>query len=167
MDEFCVSSVSFSNAISYALAQLPLSHISLKNEQRLAIRAVYEGQDVFVCLPTGYGKSLCYQTIPFVMGFKNDCNNTAVVVVSPLIALMEDQVCGLKKKGVKASIITASRSVRKENITTINGMDEDRLFFCAPEALVMSKWRAAFEQSRFSDRIVAIVVDEAHCVSKW
>ena len=59
------------------------------------------------------------------------------------------------------------RFVRKDNITTINGMDEDRVFFCAPEALVTSKWRDAFEESKFSDRIVAIVVDEAHCVSKW
>ena len=52
-------------------------------------------------------------------------------------------------------------------MTTDEGLVEDRLFFCAPEALVMSKWRDAFEQSGFSDQIVAVIDDEAHCVSKW
>lgn len=114
MAECCSSTASFPDALAYALAQLSLSHISVKDEQRSAIRAIYEGRDLFVCLPTGYGKSLCYQTLPFVMDFKNNCNKCAVVVVSPLFALMEDQVCGLKKKGVKASIMTSSRAVRKE-----------------------------------------------------
>ena len=73
------------------------------------------------------------------MDFKNNCNKYAVVVVSPLFALMEDQVCGLKKKGVKASIMTSSRAIRKENVTTDEGLVEDRLFFCAPKALVMMR----------------------------
>ena len=160
--------MSFPDALAYALAQLSLSHIFVKDEQRSAIRAIYEGRDLFVCLPTGYGKSLRYQTLPFLMDFKNDSNKCAVVVVSPLIALIEDQVCGLKKKGVKASIMTSSTAVRKENVTTDEGLVKDRLFFCTPEALMLLKWGDhAFEQSRFSDRIVAVVVDEAHCVSKW
>ena len=82
----CVFSVSFyeSNFVLYPLAQLTLSHISLKDEQRLATRAMHKGRDTFVCLPTGYGKSLCYQALLFVIGFKNDCDNCAVVVVSSL-----------------------------------------------------------------------------------
>ena len=103
---FCF--VLISKAISYSLEQLSLSHLSLKDEQRSAIRAVYEGRDVFVCLPAGYGKSLRYQTLPFVFDFKNDSKNSAVVVVSSLIALMEDQVGGMKKIGVKASIMISS-----------------------------------------------------------
>ena len=74
------------------------------------------------------------------MDFKNDCNKCAVVVVSPPTALMEDQVWGLKKNSVKASIMTSSGTVRKENVTTDESVVEDRLFFCAPKALVMSKW---------------------------
>ena len=60
----------FDEALSYSLSQLGLPHLSLKEEQRLAVKAVYEGRDVFVWLPTGYGKSLCYQTLPFVMDHK-------------------------------------------------------------------------------------------------
>ena len=53
------------------LEKLGLTSVSLKKEQRAAIKAVYEGTDVFVYLPTGYGKSLCYQTLPFVMDYKH------------------------------------------------------------------------------------------------
>ena len=63
--------VSFSSAITFSLEKLGLSDVSLKAEQRSAIKAIYEGRDVFVCLPTGYGKSLCYQTLPFVMDHKD------------------------------------------------------------------------------------------------
>ena len=128
---------------------------------------------MFVCLPTGFGKSLCYHTLPFVMDHKlnpagqEGVRSSAVIVVSPLIALMEDQVSGLRKRGVKASIITSSTSVTKDIISTDKSLATDSIFFCAPEALMTSKWRDVLGRSAFSDRIVAVVVDEAHCVSKW
>ncbi len=80
---------------------------------------------------------------------------------------MEDQVSGLKRRGVKASIITSSDSVTKEHICTEEGLATDNLFFCSPEVLATSKWRNSFERLEFSGRVVALVVDEAHCVSKW
>ena len=60
---------SFSEALSYALRRLKMTLITVKEEQRSSMRAVYEGSDVFVWLaiPTGYGKSLCYQALPFLM----------------------------------------------------------------------------------------------------
>ena len=100
------------------------------------------------------------------MDFKNDCNKFAVVVVSLLIAFMEDPVCRLKKNGVKAFIII-SKSVWKENVTTDERLVEERFFFYAPEALAMLKKGDTFEQSRFIDQIVAVVIDAGHCVSKW
>ncbi len=148
-----------------------MSHVSLKREQRFAIKAVYEGKDAFVCLPTGYGKSLCYQSLPFVMDHKlgltdSDANKRcAVLVVSPLVALMTDQVQSLRNRGVNSSIVTSTSAVAKEYLTTDESLSTDTLLFCAPEALVMSKWRDALEI--FSGRIVSVVVDEAHCISKW
>ena len=169
----CSASEAFSRALSFSLVQLGLPNVVLKEEQRCAVKAIYEGRDVFVCLPTGYGKSLCYQTLPFVMNYKRSQTvqearerDSAIIVVSPLVALMEDQVSGLRKHGVKASIITSSASVTREHIST-GSLATDNVFFCAPEVLVASKWRDAFERPEFSGRIVAVVVDEAHCVSKW
>ena len=73
-----------------------------------------------MCLPTGYGKNFCYQTLPFLKDYKNvsKTSNSAVVVISPLITLMTDQVNGIRKCEVKASVITASASVPKEMIAT-------------------------------------------------
>ena len=157
---------SFSEAVSFSMARLGVSGISLKEKQLSAMKAIYEGRDVFVCLPTGYGKSLCYQTLPFLMEHKLD-GDRAIIIVSPLVALMEDQVVGLKKHGVRASILSSSTSVSKDNIATGECLCRDNLFFCAPEAVTSAKWRDVLESEQFSSRIVAIAVDEAHCVSKW
>ena len=88
---------SFSEALSYALRRLEMTQITVKEEQRSSMRAVYEGSDVFVWLPTGYGKSLCYQALPFLMDYKKGLvdsgKSCGVLAVSPLIALdlMVDQ----------------------------------------------------------------------------
>ena len=124
-ESYSSSSEAFSRALSFSLVQLGLPNVVLKEEQRCAVKDIYEGRDVFVCLPTGYGKSLCYQTLPFVMDYKRSQTvqearerGSAIIVVSPLVTLMEDQVSGLRKHGVKASIITSSASVTKEHIST-------------------------------------------------
>ena len=156
---------SFSSAIAFSLEKLGLPDVTLKAEQRSAIKAIYEGRDVFVCLPTGYGKSLCYQTLPFIMDHKNSrsSHTSAVIVVSPLIALMEEQVQRLKGQGVKASVLSTSSPVCATNY----GLSTDSLFFCAPESLVVTRWRRVLGTPQFSQRIVAVVVDEVHCAPKW
>ena len=79
----------------------------------------------------------------------------AILVVSPLVALMEDQVYILKKHGVRASILGSSTSVAKENIATVECLGWQRqFFFLAPEALTTVKWRDAFEREGFSSHIV-------------
>ena len=127
----------------------------------MSIQAVFQGKSVFISLPTGYGKSMCYQALPFVMDYQKGlvgCSETsAVLVVSPLTALMVDQVKSLRSRGVHTSIIITSGG---ELVKA-----RDSLLFCAPEALVLSKWRDALET--IAKRIVVVAVDEAHCASKW
>ena len=156
----------FATSVSFALSQLKLQ-VTPKAEQLRAIRAAFDGRDVFVCLPTGFGKSLCYQALPFVMDHQRGCSGSAVIVVSPLIALMEDQVSGLRKRKVNASIMTSSASVSPANLCQDKNLHKDSLFFASAEALVTPKCRGLFELDHFTSRIVAIVVDEAHCISKW
>ena len=83
--------------------------LALKEEQKLAIHAIYSGSDVFVWLPTGFGKSMCFHTLPFVFDYKLELvsasKRSVVVVVAPLVALMVDQVQSLRAKGVEAAIV--------------------------------------------------------------
>ena len=129
------------------------------------MKAIYDGHDVFVWLPTGYGKSLCYQALPFLMDFKKGLvdmeKHSAVLVISPLVALMKDQVKTLQKKFGVVSTSSGSKCLQQTAVSS------DSMLFCTPEALVRSKWRHAIEDAKVSERIVALVIDEAHCISKW
>lgn len=167
----------FNCSVSYALERLGTPDMTLKPEQVAAILAVSQGKDVFVWLPTGFGKSMCYEALPFVMDCKLGRVNrelgeysaccSVVLVISPLISLMVDQVLSLRRRGVDASIITCGGGVKQELLATEHDLGKCSLLFCAPEALVGSRWREAIERPVISDRIVAVIVDEAHCVSKW
>ena len=168
----CSTDKNFSAGLLYALKKLGRPNISLKKEQIMSVEAIYNGKDVFVWLPTGFGKSLCFQVLPFMMdhklgliGTKKSCS---VLIICPLLALMMDQVQSLRRKGVKSSVITSGNSFLKEVYAADEcSLLQDSLLFCTPEALIRSKWRFCFENPAVSKRIVAVVVDEAHCVSKW
>ena len=73
---------------TYAFQCIGCSHLTPKPEQLASVRHVYEGRDVFVWLPSGYGKSLCYQVLPFVFNCKYSRTDSLVVIVSPLVSLM-------------------------------------------------------------------------------
>ena len=111
---------------------------------------------------------MCYQTLPFLLDYKYGLQRrSAVLVVSPLISLMIDQVQKLRAKSVKSSIVTSSRNVELDLLASDSSLRTDSIFYCALEALVVPRWRASFEDPALSGRIVAVVIDEAHCVSKW
>lgn len=150
--------------------------MELKREQWFAIESVYRGKDVFVWLPTGFGKSICYQMLPFVFDRKlgrvsshqlgKSVTSSVVLVISPLIALMLDQVMALRKRGVDAAIITTRGEVQEELRTTESNRSKYSLLYSTPEALTCSRWKETLEKPPLYDRLVAVVVDEAHCVSK-
>ena len=152
-------------ALSYALQRLGTPDMSLKPEQVASISAIYKGKDVFVWLPTGFGKSVCYEVLPFVMDYKLSRVNSVgqysgscsvVVVISPLISLMVDQVLNLRQRGVDAAIITSGGGVKQQLLATDDDLGRCSVLFCAPEALVGSRWRDAIVKAVVSDRIVAV-----------
>ncbi len=125
--------------------------------QEEIVDAVIAGSDVLAIMPTGGGKSLCYQLPALV-------REGLTVVISPLIALMRDQVRGLQEAGVAAAALTSGNS-QDENDAIFDALDEQRLklLYIAPERLASS---AATNLLRRSNcRLIA--VDEAHCVSQW
>ena len=121
------------------------------------VQSVFEGKDTLVLFPTGGGKSLCYQVPATVF-------EGLTLVISPLVALMQDQVQQLKSKGVSATFINStipSYEVEQRLVNARNGMY--KLLYCAPERLKTSLWEA--EMSNLNIDLVAI--DEAHCISEW
>ena len=125
MAESCPESC-FEDAVAYGLATLDSPHLTLKKEQLLSVKAVFEGKDVFVWLPTGFGKSLCYHILPCVfhhkLGLVGSGRSSAVLVVSPLVSLMVDQLQRLRNRGAKVSIITTNaRCEFGDKLTELSG----------------------------------------------
>ena len=130
---------------------------SFRPGQEEIVRAVAEGRDVLAVMPTGGGKSLCYQ-LPALL------RDGLTVVISPLIALMRDQVRALTAAGVEAGAYT-SANTDEENEALREGLGEGRirLLYLAPERLASSGTAAALKRWGAT----AIAVDEAHCVAQW
>jgi ATP-dependent DNA helicase RecQ len=122
-----------------------------------AVRAVLDGRDSLVVLPTGGGKSLCYQAPAVHL-------QRLAVVVSPLIALMKDQVDGLRQQGVAAAYLNSSQS-REERAAVYRELAAGRvvLLYVAPERLTTP----GFAESLTRARPAFFAVDEAHCISQW
>jgi ATP-dependent DNA helicase RecQ len=122
-----------------------------------AIQSVLEGKNTMVLFPTGGGKSLCYQIPATVL-------EGLTVVISPLIALMQDQVQQLKERGVSATFINSTISRREAEqrlVNARNGMYN--LLYCAPERLNTHLWQAELPNLNIS----LVAIDEAHCISEW
>ena len=138
----------FSEAVQYAPKKLEMESVTPKEEQLQSIFSVYGGKSVFVWLPTGFGKSMCYQALPFVMDYKlGTPMSSVVVVVSPLISLIVDQVENLRNRGVSSSVITSGSDLVKPYLATEASICTDSLLFCAPEALALPKWENSFDKS--------------------
>ncbi len=130
---------------------------SLKPGQRALVAAALAGRSSLGVLPTGYGKSLCYQAAAVLMGGTS-------VVVSPLLALMRDQVDSLRRRGVQAWRYDSSLDeAEKADVLRALSSGEVRLLFVAPETLENPSLLAALEGCERG----LFVVDEAHCVSEW
>ena len=166
----------FEEAMVHALGCIGKAGLALKEEQRKAVRHILNGQDTFVWLPTGFGKSICYECLPFAFDFtlgriQSSDLKSLVIVTSPLRSLMVDQVVSLKKRGVSAAILSGHEGIDKDLLasdTDLGLPGKYSLVFSAPEAVIGSaKWREKLLTSPLHDRVVAVAVDEAHCVSKW
>jgi ATP-dependent DNA helicase RecQ len=129
--------------------------------QREVIEALLAGQDALAVLPTGGGKSLCYQ-LPAVL------RQGLVVVVSPLVALMQDQVGQLQARGVAAACLHRDLpSVERLDLGQRLRQGRLRLLYLAPERLQLASTRQMLEEQHGGGRLVALAVDEAHCISAW
>ncbi len=130
---------------------------SFRDGQEEVVRSVLQGSDTLVLFPTGGGKSLCYQVPATVM-------EGLTVVISPLIALMQDQVNQLNRLGIDATFLNSTlsnREIEQRLINARNGMY--KLLYCSPERLQSPAWQ--YEMNSLNIDLIA--VDEAHCISEW
>lgn len=124
--------VEIKDAIQYACACLGVK--TLKSLQKEVITEFVLGNDVFVALPTGFGKSFCYGCLPFVYDrLRGQCGSSIVLVVSPLISLMTDQVSRFLKMGLSAGMLRSGGLAKDEVAKVVEG--QHQLLFVSPEAL--------------------------------
>ncbi len=132
-------------------------HQNFREQQEEVIDAILNHQDVLMILPTGGGKSLCYQLPSLLM-------SGVTVVVSPLLALMHDQVVALRENGIPAEMLSSMQSLEEtRQIEQALYNNQIKLLYVAPERL-MNEYFLTFLMDL---NINFFVVDEAHCVSEW
>ncbi len=149
--------VTYSSVTGLHILRTTFGHTSFRAGQADIVNAVASGRDVLAVLPTGAGKSICYQ-VPALL------SSGPTLVVSPLIALMQDQVAALQLKGVAAVALTSasSSSDRRCAIANLRAY-RPSLIYVAPERLASDSFRQLTSKVKMS----RIVVDEAHCISEW
>ncbi len=136
-------------------------YAAFRGPQEEIVRHVSAGGDCLVLMPTGGGKSLCYQ-IPALL------RPGTGIVVSPLIALMQDQVAALREAGVRAAFLNSSLS-SADAAAVERGLaagDYD-LLYVAPERLLMPRFLEQLERLQAAAQLALFAIDEAHCVSQW
>ena len=140
-----------------AVLQDVFGHPAFRPGQAEVIEAILSNRHVLAVMPTGAGKSLCFQVPALVRG-------GLTVVVSPLVALMQDQVTALSLCGVAAESINSGKS-RAENVATWRRVvaGETRLLYMAPERLMTEPMLAALAKLP----LTLLAIDEAHCISQW
>jgi len=129
----------------------------LRDGQQRVIDSVLDGKDTLAIMPTGSGKSLCYQIPARIL-------EGMTIVVSPLISLMKDQLEKLEELGIRAVQVNSTLSAEEER-EALAAIAENRceIVFCTPERLVM----AEFVEVLKPVKIALVVIDEAHCISQW
>lgn len=144
-------------SISHEILRKYWGFTSFREKQEEVIDAILQGKDTLALLPTGGGKSICFQVPALV-------KDGVCIVVSPLIALMKDQVENLKKRGISAVAISSGMRYSEIDIALDNCVNGHYKFlYCSPERLETDLFQARVKRMKVS----FIVVDEAHCISEW
>ncbi|CAB3991081.1 ATP-dependent DNA helicase Q1 [Paramuricea clavata] len=180
----------FINAVRYALDKSNYN-LFLKVKQYKVLESLVLGRDTFAVLPTGYRKSVVFHLLPFIFDFFNakggDIRETSIVLVlTPLNALIEDQMACLRRNGIEADVLNTNNVKHINPDNQDDGMDDEagnnelespckiilegnaKLVFAHPEAVISSrKGRKVLLSDVFQQRVVACVIDEGHLIDEW
>lgn len=141
---------------------------SFRLNQLEAINATLEGKDVFVLMPTGGGKSLCYQ-LPAIC--KTGSTRGVTVVISPLLSLVQDQFEGLKRRNIDVEVLNSSTNEEHSSIMArlaTNSKNKPCLLYITPEKLIENAAiKSILGRLYECSELARFVIDEAHCVATW
>ncbi|XP_065901618.1 ATP-dependent DNA helicase Q1-like [Dysidea avara] len=138
----------------------------LKPKQMEAITVFLSGRDVFVALPTGYGKSIIFALLPAIFNRIKGCNSSLAVCISPLTSLEVDLTVKLQSRGINAAYVGEQQIDWQETKRVLEGNIE--IVFISPESIIHNKaFRNMLRSEAYKERMVALIVDEAHCVKTW
>lgn len=173
----------FLNSLSAAAAKLQLKH-EWKLNQVKCLESIFEGKDVLAVLPTGYGKSLIFQAVPFLLAARDgtdiECTKNMVIVITPLNSIMEDQCMQLTAKGIKSCYLdfkcTSGLNYQYEDnseescIETPTSLNDIKagyfnIIYAHPETLLCAEGRNLLRSIRKD--VCALAIDEAHIVLEW
>uniref|UniRef100_A0A1X7VKG1 Helicase ATP-binding domain-containing protein n=1 Tax=Amphimedon queenslandica TaxID=400682 RepID=A0A1X7VKG1_AMPQE len=141
-------------------------NVVLKDKQVEAIYSFMNGCDVFVALPTGYGKSLIYAFLPSVFDLYKGQEGSIVICISPLVSLMMDQKSKFTHQGIKAVFVGEEQTDEDAIRSVLTG--KVQLVYISPENIMCNPlFRNMILSPLYKEKLVALVVDEAHCVKTW
>ena len=140
---------------------------SLKDLQREALENLVSSRDVFLIQPTGSGKSLIFQSAPIFFDIvRPKSGKSIVLVISPLVSLMLDQVRFLKSLGISAEIIGDEQNCEQARKRVERG--QCQIVYGSPEAFLSTKrWRVMLSNDAYKKGLCLVAVDEAHCICHW
>jgi len=160
-----ISTPTAPDTVALAILQQVFGYAAFRGEQAEVVDHVLHGGDALVLMPTGGGKSLCYQ-VPAIA--RHRAGDGVTLVVSPLIALMHDQVGALEESGVHAAFLNSTldgdeaRHIERELLA-----GRLVLLYAAPERILTPRFLAMLASLHERQRLSLIAIDEAHCVSQW
>ncbi|EHJ00151.1 ATP-dependent DNA helicase RecQ [Clostridium sp. DL-VIII] len=145
------------NNLAYEVLEKYYGYKNFRKGQEVIIDKIIKGEDVLAIMPTGGGKSICYQIPALIL-------EGITIVISPLISLMKDQVDTLKEMGIKGALINSTLSAVEENevIKSLENGDI-KILYIAPERLESFEFLNIISRCNISQ----VAVDEAHCISQW
>ena len=136
-----------------------------KSFQLAALSSILADKDVFVSVPTGAGKTYAYCFLPSIVSRIDKTKFPIIVVLSPLVSLMVDQVNRFTALGLSASFVGEAQKCPVTLDKVIRG--EFNIILMSPEAALQSNWRTLFSSAPYRKNLVAIIIDECHCVTEW